>query len=71
MTRRSLTMASLAVALGGGAFLTTPASANAGTFTCRDSVRAYCQWVADNYCTNGAICTYQVATCTIIDSECY
>jgi hypothetical protein len=69
--RRQLSTASLFVALGGGLFLSTPARADDGAYTCRDSVRAYCQWVADNYCTTGAVCTYEVATCTIVDAECY
>lgn len=74
MTRsKKVSLASLIVVMGGGAFLTTPARAasDEGTFLCRDSVRSYCQWVADNYCSNGAVCTYQIATCTIVDAECY
>jgi hypothetical protein len=63
---------SAAVVLAGGLFLTRPAlAAPAGEQTCRDSVHEYCQWVANNYCEHGAICTYQIADCQITDVECY
>jgi hypothetical protein len=61
-----------AVALLGGLFLSRPAqAAPAPEQTCRDSVREYCQWVADNYCAHGAICTYTIDNCQIVDAECY
>lgn len=74
MTRnRKISMASLFVILGGGTFLTSPAeaAAGAGTFDCRASVRAYCQYVADNYCTEGATCTYNTQTCEVTNAECW
>lgn len=72
MLRRTIATASLLVVLGGGMFLTTPAGASApGTFDCRETVRAYCQWVADNYCSTGATCKYNTSTCEVIYAQCH
>ncbi|HEY0024699.1 MAG TPA: hypothetical protein VGB24_17420 [Longimicrobium sp.] len=74
MTRnRKISMASLFVILGGGTFLTSPAeaAAGAGTFDCRTSVTAYCQYVADNYCSTGATCWYNTQTCEVTNVECW
>jgi hypothetical protein len=70
--RNRISTISLLVVLAGGTFLTASASAasDAPAYDCRESVRAYCQWVADNYCTKGATCTYNTATCEIISAEC-
>lgn len=69
--RKLLSIASAVVMASGGLLITTPAQAAPETFDCRASVRSYCQWVADNYCTNGAICTYDTSTCDILNSQCY
>ena len=72
MSRRHLSLASALAIFAGGLLLTAPASASAAAFACRDSVEGYCQWVADNYCTNGAVCTYTTSpSCQILDAECF
>jgi hypothetical protein len=73
MTRnRQISLVSLFIILGGGTFLTSPAeAAGAGTFDCRASVTAYCQYVADNYCSTGATCWYNTQTCEVTNAECW
>jgi hypothetical protein len=70
--RRHVSLASLLVVLGGGAFLSSPAQASPATqrYSCYDSVQEYCQWVANNYCTYGARCVYDRTTCEVLDAEC-
>jgi hypothetical protein len=70
--RNRISTISLLVVLGGGTFLTTSpsAAADAPAYDCRESVRAYCQYVADNYCTSGATCWYNTSTCHILSAEC-
>jgi len=72
MKRFSLTSKlSLVVTVCGGMMLSKPAPAAAEeTYDCRESVAAYCQWVADNFCSKGAMCIYEIATCQIIDAQC-
>jgi len=71
MTRRKLVSIASVVSLASGAVLiTTPAQASSETFECRASVRAYCDWVASNFCAGSAICTYNTSTCEILNSQC-
>ena len=68
--RKLLSIASAVIMASGGMLFTTPAQASSEAFDCRASVRAYCQVVADTYCTGGAICTYDTTTCYITNTQC-
>lgn len=68
-----LSAASLLTIFTGAVFLATPAQGAAATGTdesCRESVQAFCDYLADWCSSKTATCTYSVSSCEITYMEC-